>query len=585
MDLAIMTEPGRTDRGLPGWLLFRMSQAAQSEIASSRPISSAAMRALTITKVQLIIGLEIHVELSTHSKMFSRIGSIAHPDNFGAAPNTMIDELTLGLPGSLPVLNLAAVESSIALGLALGCSISPVTRWDRKSYFYPDMPKNYQISQYEQPLCFDGSVTLPHINYFGDAAGKPDFDAAMPGPQIGIIRAHLEEDAGKLLHELPGGLKLDDASIVDFNRAGTPLLEIVTQPDFTTADQVMVFAQMLRDVCRFLGITEGIMQKGHMRFEPNINCILTLADGHIVKTPIVEVKNLNSFKSLRGAILYELAQQPGRWQKEGFILGSGTKSTRGWDDVAEKTFVQREKEEAADYRYFPDPDLLPVRISEKTIDRIRQSLPELPQAKRKRFVSEYGLMSKEAAALIEEPAVCAMFEQSATLATATGLAPQRAAKQAANFILQSGAKRANERSALAAHAASDEARHQVTATPLLASDLGITAAQLAGLIKLREDGAINSNAADELFGLLCEPTHANADPAALAKAQGMIVLRDDAAMDRWCEAAIAEHPQAATDVRAGKQQALGRLVGAAMKQAAGKGDAAMLREALLKKLS
>ena len=562
-----------------------MSQATPPEIASSRPISTAAARALAITKVQLVIGLEIHVELSTHSKMFSRVGSIAHPSHFNAAPNTMIDELTLGLPGSLPVLNMQAIESSIALGLALGCSISPVTRWDRKSYFYPDMPKNYQISQYEQPLCFDGSVTLPHINYSGDSAGKPDFDAAIPGPQIGIIRAHLEEDAGKLLHELPGGLKLEDASIVDFNRAGTPLLEIVTQPDFTTADQVVVFAQMLRDMCRFLGITEGIMQKGHMRFEPNINCILTLADGHIVKTPIVEVKNLNSFKSLRGAILYEMAQQPGRWRTEGFILAPGTKSTRGWDDVAEETFAQREKEEAADYRYFPDPDLLPVRISAETIERIRQSLPELPQAKRKRFVGEYGLMNKEAAALIEEPAVCALFEQSATLAAAAGVSQERAAKQAANFILQSGAKRANERSALAAHAASDKAGHQVTATPLLVSDLGISAAQIAGLVKLREAGAINSNAADELFGLLCEPANAGAEPATLASARGMIVVRDDAAIDTWCDAAIAEQPQAAADVRAGKQQALGRLVGAAMKRAAGKGDAALMHEAMLKKLS
>lgn len=563
-----------------------MSSVQTGDAASAtRPIATEAMRAQPITKVQLIVGLEIHVELSTLSKMFSTVGSVAHPGRFDAEPNTLIDPVTLGLPGALPVLNGAAIEASIRVGLALGCSIAPVTRWDRKSYFYPDMPKAYQISQYDRPVCFDGAVTLPPI----DDAGKPDFAATLGGRKIGIIRAHLEEDAGKLLHELPGGLRLDDASIVDFNRAGTPLLEIVTQPDFTTADQVVVFAQMLRDISRTLGVTEGVMQRGHMRFEPNINCVLTLADGHVVRTPVVEVKNLNSFRSVRGAIAYELANQPERWRKTGIMFAPGTKSTRGWDDVASETFEQREKEEAADYRYFPDPDLLPMTISAATVERLRTSLPELPLARRRRYISEFAMSDADAGMLTDEPAVCALFEQAMATAVTLAVPPQRAAKQAANFILQAGAKRANERTsrraAERAEAGEDLGGSESSVTAVLVSDLGVTGTQLGGLVKLREDGAINSNAADELFGLLCEAEHHGVDPAALAKARGMIVVRDDAAIDRWCDAAIAEQPQAAADVRAGKQQALGRLVGAAMKQAAGKGDAALIREAMLRKLS
>lgn len=560
-----------------------------------------------IAAVQLVVGLEIHVELSTRTKMFSRApnpaAAVAEPEGAVGAwgrrgrelePNTLIDPVVLGLPGALPVMNKAAVELSMMVGMALGCSIAEVSKWDRKSYFYPDLPKNYQISQYPLPLCFDGCVELPVIG----ADGKIDWDrtvaeggVGVAGKRIGIIRAHLEEDAGKLLHEAPGGGAIDH-SLVDWNRAGTPLLEIVTQPDFSTADEVVVFAQMLRNICRFLGASEGVMQKGHMRFEPNINCILTLADGRTVKTPVVEVKNLNSFKSVRGAIEYELREQPKRWREDGQVCGPGSKSTRGWDDAAQTTFLQRSKEDAHDYRYFPDPDLPPVVVDAAWRERVRGRVTELPLTRARRFIGAYGLSPKEAAAITDERDVCLLYEQTIDAAVQMGVDRASAARKAANFILQSGAKRANERSAALAKHAQEEGR--TPPEPVLVSDLGITAAQIAGIVKLREEGAIGSNAADELFGALCtkfehadeaiEHEPAGADPAEVARRRGMIIVRDEAALVKWCEQAIADNTKSAEDVRAGKVQALGRLVGAAMKASGGQGDAAAIRAKLAEML-
>jgi aspartyl-tRNA(Asn)/glutamyl-tRNA(Gln) amidotransferase subunit B len=517
-----------------------------------------------IVGTALKVGLEVHVELSTRSKMFSRAPSPACVAHDGAEPNTCLDEVVLGLPGALPVINREAVAMSIRVGLALGCSIAPVTRWDRKSYFYPDMPKNYQISQYDLPLCFDGSFELAS----GGAEGGEVGGAGGGVKRIGIIRAHLEEDAGKLLHEAPGGGELD-YSIVDLNRAGTALLEIVTQPDFTSAAEVEAFCRELRALCRWLGVTEGVMQKGHMRFEPNINCVLTLDDGRVVRTPIVEVKNLNSFKAVRGAIEFEAREQPRRWEGDGKEMGPGSKSTRGWDDVGQRTVLQREKEDAHDYRYFPDPDLLPLAVPREWVESLRAELPESPAERRRRYAGEYGLSRGDVAQLAEEPGAGRLFEAARRSAEALGVPTIKAAKAAANLILQQGGKRANERG-VGVH------------------ELGIHAEQIAGLIRLREDGAINSNAVDELFGVLCESgakgAEGSVDVAALAQARGLILDRDDSVIDAWCEAAIAQQPQAAADVRAGKDAALGRLVGAAMKAAAGRGDASAIRARLLAKL-
>ncbi|MCA9299534.1 MAG: hypothetical protein KDA28_10735 [Phycisphaerales bacterium] len=248
-------------------------------------------------KIEPIIGMEIHVELATRSKMFSRSANVAHAAYEDALPNTLTDPTVLALPGALPVMNREAVEQSMMVGLALGCTINRLSRWDRKSYFYPDLPKAYQISQYDLALCIEGSFEFPVTDELGRPAGEDCRHI------VRIRRAHLEEDAGKLSHELPGGGSID-GSLVDLNRAGTPLLEIVTEPDLTSADEAVSFGKALRQLCRFLGVTQGVMQRGHMRFEPNINCRLTFDDGRVVTTPIVEVKNLNSFRALRGAIEY-----------------------------------------------------------------------------------------------------------------------------------------------------------------------------------------------------------------------------------------------------------------------------------------
>ena len=505
------------------------------------------------TSIRPVIGMEVHVELATRTKMFTRARSPAHPDNDDAEPNTLIDPVVLGLPGALPVLNQRAIEMAISVGLALGCRIAGFTKWDRKSYYYPDLPKNYQISQYDLPLCFDGAVDVP-TPWKGDGATT----------RIGIIRAHLEEDAGKLLHEWPGGRPID-FSIADYNRAGTPLLEIVTAPDFTSADEAVAFSQMLRNVCRFLGVTEGVMQKGHMRFEPNINCILELEDGRTVKTPIVEVKNLNSFKALRGAIDYELREQPGRWRTDGRIMSPGSKTTRGWDDHAMCTVLQREKEDAHDYRYFPDPDLLPVRIGPELESRLRTALPELPHTRAERYQRELGLGVKEAAALVEERDTCLLFEHARAFAAdrlSDPLAAEKAGKAVSNLVLQSGFKRANERS-------------------MPVHELGITPEAVAGIALLRVDDRISAQGADHLFGALCEAP--GEDPLAAAERLGLLQVRDESALAAWVDQVLSNpaNAQAVADLRSGRQQAIGRLVGEVMKLSGGKADAKAVRERIL----
>ncbi|MGD9693351.1 MAG: Asp-tRNA(Asn)/Glu-tRNA(Gln) amidotransferase subunit GatB [Phycisphaerales bacterium] len=512
-----------------------------------------------IVRSTLLVGLEIHVELSTRSKMFSRAPNPAHPEFDEAEPNTLIDPVVLGLPGALPVINKEAVELAATVGLALGCSIAPSTKWDRKNYFYPDLPKAYQISQYDLPLCFDGSIDLP--------IGEPDGETGEPRvKRIGIIRAHLEEDAGKLLHEAPGGRAIP-FSIVDYNRAGAPLLEIVTQPDFRTADEVVRFAQALRRLCRWLGATEGVMQKGHMRFEPNINMHLELSDGRLIKTPVVEIKNLNSFKAVKGAIEFEMAEQPERWKRDGRVMGPGAKRTRGWDDVNMRTVEQREKEDAHEYRYFPDPDLLPVSLDEGTRGRLASSLPELPHVRERRHRDAYGLGAKDAAALNDERALSEFFEACTDAIAERGMLREIAAKKAANVLLQSAAKRANERG---------------TRPDLLGASPG----QIASIVMLREGNKVSSGAADELFGLLCDAP-ANADPEALASQHNLLQVSDASAMSAWVDEVLND-PANAKSVEAykgGKTTAIGALVGALMRRSKGQADPKGAKELLEERLS
>ncbi len=497
----------------------------------------------------LMVGLEIHIELATRTKMFTRVPNAAHPDNFDRPPNTLIDPVVCALPGSLPVMNRAAVEMSMKVGLALGCEIARHSKWDRKNYYYPDLPKGYQISQYDEPLCINGGVEIPAC-----AGGTR---------KIGIIRAHLEEDTGKLSHELPGGSAYA-GSLVDLNRAGTPLLEVVTAPDFDHADDVVTFAQELRNICRFLGVTEGIMQKGHMRFEPNINLTLELEDGTQIKTPIVEVKNLNSFRALKGAIECEKVRQVDEWRESGRVMGRGMKQTRGWDDVALTTVLQREKEDAHDYRYFPEPDLVPVEVDDAWRASVASELPELPMARRTRYQAEYGMSEVDSRTLVDDRDFCFFYERCVHAARdARVFKDEKTAGYATGkLMLNAGAKRANERNC-AVH------------------ELGIDAAQVAEVLALREQGAIGPQAADTLFGLLC----ATKEPArAVAETNGLLVVRDEGKLIEWVDAAIAANAQAADDVRAGKLAAMGRLVGAVMRLSGGKADAASVGEALKSKL-
>lgn len=493
------------------------------------------------------------MELATRSKMFTRAPNIAHRDFYRAEPNTLVDPVVAALPGVLPVMNKHAVEMAIMVGMAVGCEVATFSKWDRKNYFYPDLPKGYQISQYDLPLCFDGELTIRGA----DGTTK----------RIGIIRAHLEEDTGKLGHELPGGGHYE-GSLVDLNRAGTPLLEIVTEPDLESADDAVTFGKEFRNICRFLGVTEGIMQRGHMRFEPNINVIIDTEDGREYATPIVEVKNLNSFKALKGAIEYEFTRQIEQWKKDGLIQGPGAKSTRGWDDPAGVTVLQREKEDAHDYRYFPDPDLLPVTVSNAWRESIAARIPELPIQRRARYQSEYGLSAKDAFALTDDADVCLFYEQCIEAVHelyGSQVPTMHPGKECAKWLLNAGAKRANER-AVGIH------------------ELGITARQIAQIIQMRDRQMIGSNSADELFGLLCEPDHRDAEAVALATQRGLIQIEDEGQLDRWIDEAIAAQPQAADDYRAGKDVAAGRLVGYVMKQSKGQAGAAAITAKLRQRL-
>src|SRR5688572_16062794 len=338
--------------------------------------------------------------------------------NFGADPNSLVDEVIVGLPGTLPVASKRAVEYSIMTGLALGCRIARHTKWDRKSYYYPDLPKNYQISQYDLPLCYEGAFELQTDE----------------GPKsVRIRRAHLEEDAGKLLHDAPGGHPID-YSIVDLNRAGTPLLEIVTEPDLTTPRDVALFGQELQKIVQFLGVSEGQMQRGHMRFEPNINVHITDAAGNVHKTAITEIKNLNSFSVLERATAYEVQRQIRQWQETGSL---GRKSTFGWDEASQSTFHQRDKEEADDYRYFPDPDLPPVEVSDAWLAELKAQVGELPQARRRRYVEALGLSPADAATLTADRRVGDFFER----AIAAGGSPKRLA----NLVLSHGLRLVNDK--------------------------------------------------------------------------------------------------------------------------------------------
>jgi aspartyl-tRNA(Asn)/glutamyl-tRNA(Gln) amidotransferase subunit B len=464
----------------------------------------------------VLIGMEIHVQLATQSKMFT-----GAPIAFGAQPNTLVDEVILGLPGVLPVMNKRAVEYSIKVGLALGCQISRHTKWDRKSYYYPDLPKNYQISQYDLPLCYNGLFELTNE----DGTIQP----------VRIRRAHLEEDAGKLLHEAPGGYPINH-TIVDLNRAGTPLLEIVTEPDLFTGAQVALFGQELQRIVQFLGVSHAQMQMGHMRFEPNINVHITDQNGTVHKTAITEIKNLNSFSVLQKATDYEIRRQIHQWEETGSL---GKKSTYGWDDAAQQTFWQRDKEMESDYRYFPDPDLVPVEVDDAWLNELKGQIGELPAARRTRYVKALGLNPADAAILASDRATGDLFDD----AVKCGADPKRAGNLVVNVL----AMIANEQSKTI-------------------PQLHLSPQRLAEVAALIDQSKIAPASAVPLLKKMVE----NDTPAEpLAAELGLIQSSDTAPIDAAIDALIAQNPKSLQDYKAGKQAAFDSLIGTIMKSTKG----------------
>jgi aspartyl-tRNA(Asn)/glutamyl-tRNA(Gln) amidotransferase subunit B len=348
----------------------------------------------------ILIGLEIHIELGTKSKMFCRCAA----DYFGKPPNTHVCPVCLGLPGALPYVNQKAVEKTIMVGLALGCQIAHLSKFDRKNYFYPDLPKGYQISQYDLPFCQNGKLN-----------------------EIRIKRVHLEEDTGKLFHEKLHG---KDMTLIDFNRSGVPLIEIVTEPDIRSASQAKEFLKNLQQIVRSLGISDANMEKGQMRCEPTVNLEIK-KDNQIFYTPLAELKNINSFRFVEKAINYEIKRQAEEFNKTGIIKKSGNKTTRGWDEKKQATVLQREKEEAADYRYFPEPDLPPIRLTQGQIDKIKTQIPELPEQKIIRLMEKYHLSEHQSRQLIESKEKFDFFEKALSVFTESGIK----ASDGANMII------------------------------------------------------------------------------------------------------------------------------------------------------
>jgi aspartyl-tRNA(Asn)/glutamyl-tRNA(Gln) amidotransferase subunit B len=481
---------------------------------------------------KIVVGLEIHVQLCTATKMFCGCAL-----QFGAAPNSRVCGVCLGLPGVLPVMNRQAVEYAVLAALALNCKIAQFTKWDRKSYYYPDLPKNYQISQYDLPLGTDGFIEIPRR----DGTAK----------KIGIIRVHLEEDAGKNLHSEKGH------SLVDLNRAGTPLLEIVTAPDIDSAAEVRALAVELQRVVRYLGISEADMQKAHMRFEPNVNLIIT-TDGTEYRTPITEIKNLNSFRALEGSVDYEVQRQLDDFQQTGTVTEMGGKTTRGWDDNKEQTVLQREKEEAHDYRYFPDPDLVPVELGRQWLDSIRAHLCELGIKKQTRFVSEYKLSDYDAGVLTAQRATAEFFEQ----AVAAG----GGAKRICNLLTQVGLKLANEAGCGLA-------------------ELGLLPERVSELAKMIEAGTVNPSAGNTIMQQMVKT---GKEPQDIARQLNLVQTSDTEQLETIVDQVLAENPKAVKDATSGgkkSKKALGFLLGGVMQKTKGQANPKVVSQILAEKLN
>jgi len=462
-----------------------------------------------------VIGLEVHVHLQTATKLFCRCST-----KFGAPANTQTCPICIGMPGTLPVMNRRAFELSLQTALALNCQIAPFTKWDRKQYYYPDLPKGYQISQYDLPFSHDGWLEI------SDPKGR------FEKKRIGIIRAHLEEDAGKSMHDEVSG---QADSKIDLNRAGTPLLEIVSQPDMRSPLEAKAYLTELKLLLTYLGVSDCNMQEGSLRVDANINLHIDTPEGKIA-TPIVEVKNMNSFRAVERAMEYEAERHWQVWQETGQRLGDVPKQTRGWDDVADVTRGQRHKEESSDYRYFPDPDLVPVRVSAEQLATANAALGESPAALRNRLETTYGIKPYDSDVLTSagRPLVDYFVELAGLVGDG---------KLASNWVQQDVMRTLNEQKVEVA-------------------EFKLRPSVLAELLKAVQEGQLDTSRAREVF---IEMVASNRSAAEVMQAQGIEKV-DESELVALCQELIAANPKIVADIKGGKAQAAGNLIGQAKKK-------------------
>ncbi|MBW3600478.1 MAG: Asp-tRNA(Asn)/Glu-tRNA(Gln) amidotransferase subunit GatB [Planctomycetes bacterium] len=464
---------------------------------------------------KILVGLEVHVQLKTRTKLFSRSSTA-----FGAAPNTQTSPVDIGLPGSLPVMNRHAYELALRTAAALNCEIPAYTKWDRKQYFYPDLPKGYQISQYDLPMSREGWLEIS------------DPKGAFEPKRVRIIRAHLEEDAGKSMHDEAAG-KAD--SRIDLNRAGTPLLEIVTYPDLSSPQEAKAFLTELKLLLSYLDVSDCNMEEGSLRVDANVNLHVPTAAGEIA-TPLVEVKNMNSFRSVERALAYEAQRQYEVWRETGKTKADVPKQTRGWDDQAQVTRGQRHKEESSDYRYFPDPDLCPVIATTEQVEEVRRNLGELPAALRSRLEAEYAVTRYDADVMVNQGRPLAAYFEELARGCGDG-------KQAGNWIQQDVLRTLKETGAA------------IEAFP-------IPAARLAELLKAVQQGQLDNARARIVFGEMLT--------GGLSTGEAMQKLGiekvESTELEELCRELLDQNPRIVADVKGGKEKAVGALIGQARKK-------------------
>ncbi len=466
-----------------------------------------------------VIGLEAHVQLRTATKIFCRC-----PNQYGGEPNTHICEVCLGYPGTLPVLNHEAVDQAIRLSFALDAQVRSVSVFARKNYFYADLPRGYQISQFDRPLAEHGRLRLREHDL-----------------TVGITRLHMEEDAGKLLHESPGGGTLEDESLVDFNRCGAPLLEIVSEPDLRTAEQAADYFQSLHQILVYTGVSDANLEHGNLRIDANVSI---RAIGETTLGTRTEIKNLNSFRHVAKAIDYEI-------QRQIAVVESGrevVQSTLTWDADRGRTHLLRTKEEAQDYRYFPEPDLPPLRVDSRRLERLRAGLPELPSARRKRFQEQYDLPAQDADTLAQTPTLADYFEAVVESTGGDG-------RTAANWIKTEILRVVKEL--------------KIDLTDVSSSGRLIAPDRLARLIGMVGEGFVSASAAKSVLAELWESEE---PPRAVAERLGLIQERNPEQLKEWAIQVIEKHPDQAEQYRSGKKQILGFLVGKVMGLSRGKAD-------------